>query len=102
MQVVCRPKHLDVLNFVHSGSIIRNQDGHVRVGRQMAVAASQAVARNCTVSRRAEKTPSTCSTNQGNQDYGHLDNCDTRINKIYNDEMLRPMGHLHCISSECS
>ena len=30
----------------------------------------------------AEKTPSTCSTNQGNEHFSHLVYCDTRINKI--------------------
>ena len=37
----------------------------------------------------AEKTPSTCSTNQGNQHFSHLDYCDTRINKC--------LGHLHML-----
>ena len=30
----------------------------------------------------AEKTPSTCSNNQGNQHFSHPVYCDTRINKI--------------------
>ena len=30
----------------------------------------------------AEKTPSTCSTNQGYQHFSHHVYCDTRINKI--------------------
>ena len=29
-----------------------------------------------------KKTPSTCSTNQGNQHFSHLVHCDTRSNKI--------------------
>ena len=60
----------------------------------MAVAASQAVVENlfCIEENReeeADKTPPTCSTNQGNQHFSHLVYCDTRINKF--------LGHLHIV-----
>ena len=57
--------------------------------REMAVAlaASQAMIKTvfCIKENReegAEKTPSTCSNNQGNQHFSHPVYCDTRINKI--------------------
>ena len=53
----------------------------------VALAASQAVVKTvfCIEENReegAEKTPSTCSNDQGNQHFSHLVYCDTRINKI--------------------
>ena len=59
----------------------------------MAVAASQAVVYKlfCIEENReeeAEKAPSICSTNQGNQHFSHLVYCDTRIRKILDDKVL--------------
>ena len=65
----------------------------------MAVTASQAVVVYqlfCIKENReeeAEKTSSTCSTNQGNQHFSHLVYCDTRINKIWDDQMPRPLAY---------
>ena len=64
----------------------------------MAVAASQAAVNKlfCIEENReeeAEKTPSTCSTNQGNQHFSHLVYHDTRISKILDDQVLRPLAY---------
>ena len=60
---------------------------YVRVKLKMATVAKLTVGgykQFCIEENReeAEKTPSTCSTNQGYQHFSHLVYCDTRINKI--------------------
>ena len=93
-------------------SLRRRRLSHVRMRRKMAVTASQAVVVYqlfCIKENReeeAEKTSSTCSTNQGNQHFSHLVYCDTRINKIQDDQMPRTLAYrqnalgftkMHCI-----
>ena len=82
---ICKwPKQLVVLNFVNSGITINRM---AKVLITLIITASQAVVKTvfCIEENReegAEKTPSTCSSNQGNQHFSHPVYCDTRMNKI--------------------
>ena len=72
------PKHLVVLNFVNSVA----SETIMVVGPSPSSTGFKVFRIEENREEEAEKTPSTCSTNQGNQHFSHLVYCDTRINKI--------------------